>query len=918
MAGTGHAYEIANIDSVREYLSQTCDRLPDGLAKDWFFSKIVLKNITRPQFTIKLSPSMPEESLPAMRPKERPFLLKKLKTGGDVRVFSREALSRSGLDLSHAADWLGSLDQKDPVLKKLHRMDPISVLARADDWSAALSSAGDTHEGTKEAVLKTNNGRTWFLLKDDDALLHEGARMNHCVGNKDYRQLNSNNSVRIYSLRSPAGKPIVTAEFVLGSQTFRQLQRYGNRPIGFVDRRDLCELANFMADVAPSRSMEFAGLCKDVTGKWRPFEDFAQNISAFDFSALVSAEMAGSKLFLTSPRNPEASMAVFTSPHPLWWEHQDPARAEKDRIQVQPNVDETQITHIDEQRHLANFINTVNLSGFEIPAHTGVFEFGEPNPWPFFNEGGKLVPSVDTLDEIVTDDVSYLNFRETYFLQAPGNKARTLATAKVDRKRNKYVSSDTIRRGLAEYVVELKKEIDPTPATLRRVVRFLNALTNHQGLRYVKFDSSDVGSDRKIRNIPDMGFVYVPDHTISERIEDGSGVWRRTPWSTSLSMKSQYSKSNETEMLRAEFTPCNADKSEREIHWISHVLPTADAVDLFCDELNRQNAVPGASLFKNSGLKHWTGPRPVFARGKWHRYTDFDGYFKKLKGKAKTLRLKPIDAEVALDVIARSPHPLTKEASELLKSALVAWGLKVKVRGKEAASFYAGYSLSSPYGRAHMLMLFYGQGHLTEKEEKAVRRVGEACISFQFRRAGRSRYSFDGEAQTRDLFKGLFNILSDKMVIRYARRVHHDNAFTFFKQRFGNRELDPAWIERLKNVDTQTHARHLKNSAVETIGDLGFVAGDPDVKIAKDWFDLFQIVVDMKLIDSYSFQRGAENFLKILSERAETDSQWRDLYERRSIIEEALKEKARRAEERHKDFMARFRNSSENSNAEAA
>ncbi|MTH95469.1 PcfJ domain-containing protein [Roseibium sp. RKSG952] len=914
MAGTGHAYEIANIDSVHEYLTETCERLPEGPAKDWFLSRIVLKNITAPLFTIRLSPNTPTNAFPAMRPEEKPYLLKKIKEGRDVRLFSRQALANSGLDLSHAADWLASLDAEDPVLNKLQRMDPMTVLARADDWMADLNGDSETREGDIETVLKTRNGRTWVRLKDNNALRHEGARMNHCVGNKGYQECNASGACRIYSLRSPTGKPIVTAEYLPTRQTFRQVMRYGNRPIGHIDRRDLCDLADLIGDIAPSKTMEYAGLCLDAEGKWRAIEDFAETIMFLDFPALVRVELFQSKLFLLSPRNTGATMAVFYSLTPSWWKEEDPTRPIKDRISVNMNVDGTQINHIDEQRQLADFVNALNAAGFNVSTPSFHY-FGDTDLRPFTNRESKLVPMVDTFDVITGNEIDYLRHENTYFLQAPGNKARTLATARPDCSEGLSAETETLRLKYTDHNVRLKKDIDPTPSTLRRLARFMNSLRSDAGLLFVKLDSEH---SKKVCNVPGLGFVYVPDYTVTEKTEDGSGIWYRTPWSSALAMESRLSKKGKINMLSVNFDSHDDTANERTIRGISIMLATSDAVDLFCEELNARKAIPSMKFYKNMSLEHWLSPKPIYVRGKWSRFQGVDWYLKLMKGKARTLRLKPLDAEAALYALSNQPHPLREGQSELLKSALLCWASKVNIRGPQAETFPYSNCLFEAYGRVLALIPFYERGDLTEKETKAVKRIAEACVGYQFRRGSRSRHPLEDEERTRILFRAFFDLLSDKLIIRYARRLHRANSFNFFKEQYRDKQLDPVWIDRLKSAVGHVHERHLKNSAVSTIWDLGYVIGTPSPKTVESWLELFGIVIDMKLADSYFFQRGAERILEFLSEKSETSDEWRNLNDRRGFIEEALREKARRAEERQREFTAKFRNSRASAEAKTA
>lgn len=898
MAGTGHPYEILNIDEVLTALSRACEDLPDGPAKDWFSSKIVLKHVTGPTFTIKLAKDSPKGWLSQAREDEKPFITKKLRNGGDVRFFSLELLTRSGLNLRHSADWLATLADEDPVLTKLSRMDPITVQARADEAIAFDFNPADLEEGEISHVLTTATGRKWFELKDSKALRYEGGRMDHCVGKFDYPKSLEDGLIRIFSLRTESGKPLVTAEYVKEQNIFRQILRASNQPIGFIERRDLCELLNSIGNINRYYTMEIAGLNTDDDGNWRLVEDSANPVNIEGYPALSLEEQRDRKLFLLSQKSPDTTIAIISPRHAgwrideltkEWWE--DP-----ENKNVIVTHDEAQIGHIDDQRYLAGFLNTLIDKGMNPLDKTHGERFGS-----IVRVEGRFIPIVDTLEPRSGLGIDYLKksgVDERYLLSATGNKARIIATGK--RKnlagwhRDRLWDDYDTRPRSHTLSIKPSEDITITPAVMRRIAKFMNAVCCDPDISNAELSSEDSKTRSSIGWCQEFGHVYVPDYTTVETLACGSGEVHRTPWSVSFKVNTDDAKGHC--VVSGDFSP------NKDLRSTYAFKPPAHALELLCNELNARNAKPSPVYFRRALHEHSGMANIVYVRDKWQPFESVERYLKTLKGRRRTLKLDIADAECALAALGNQPHPLKEQEVELQTAAILTWASKVKFTGPNSENFLLKDILRpkyTPADRIDYLALKLRQGAFNEKELKAVKRLAEGYIKRLLKLWGRKRYNWDYDQPLRDAFTDFFDILSPALVTRCAKKLYWDQTICFFKRRLGYRNPVPIWIDRMKNMSTHPHRDILRASALRTIYELWPASPDELEPVQyENWITLFRIVIENDAHDSYHFERGAGHFIECLKTRAENEGDWKDRLQAAKFIADALDERLRLEEER--------------------
>lgn len=899
MAGTGHPYEILNIDEVLTALSRACEDLPDGPAKKWFSSKIVLKHVTGPTFTVKLAKDSPKGWLSQARENEKPFITKKLREGGDIRFFSLELLTRSGVNLRHSADWLATLADDDPVLKKLTRMDPITVQARADEAIAFNFNPADLEEGEISHVLTTVTGRKWFELKDEKALIYEGARMDHCVGKFNYPKSLKQGLIRIYSLRTESGKPLVTAEYVKDQNTFRQILRASNQPIGFIERRDLCELLNNVGNINRCDSLDIAGLDTDEDGNWRLIEDTACPVNIAGYPALSLEEQRDRKLFLLSAKNPDTTIAIISPRHAgwriekltgEWWE--DPKNKK-----VIVTHDDAQIGHIDDQRYLAGFLNALVDKGMN-PLNKAYYNrFGD-----ITSVEGRFIPFMDTLETRSACDIDYLKqsdgIGEQYLLPATGNKARIIATGTLKPLTGWHLDRayDDVgcRPKSSTLSIKPSEDITITPAVMRRIAKFMNAVCCEPDISNAEFNSDDSRVRSSIRWAQEYGYVYAPDYTAIETLVCGSGEVHRTPWSVSFKIDIEDKKRFCT--VSGDFTP------QKELSHTYAFNPPAHALKLLCEELNERNTKPSPVYFRRALQEHSTMANIVYVRDKWQPFESVEQYLKTLKGRRKTLKLDIADAECALAALGNQPHPLKKQETELQTAAVLTWAAKAKLTGPNAEAFLLNDILRSKFTPVDRIKFLAGklhQGAFDEKELKAVKRVAEGYIKYLLKLWGRKQFNFEYDQPLRDAFTDFFDILSPAIVTRCTKKLYHDWAICFFKRRHGNRAPIPIWIDRLKNMSTHPHKDILRGSALRTVYEL-WLSNPEELEPGhyENWIALFRIIVENNIYDNYHFERGARDFIECLEARAEKEDNWKDRLEAAKFIADALEERFRLEEER--------------------
>lgn len=302
MAGTGHAYEIANMCHVRDLVSSLQSHCRTDEARAWFATPRFLRYLTSEEFTIPLDLGSREMVRDSCDPGELDPLLRKLASHGAVRFFLRPKLGRAEADLENVAHWASTLAGREA--SKLRRMAVADAMAYARDWVRAVAKEGSGLAGTVECALSFVDGKMWMRLLDETALRAEGNSMSHCVGNSHYAgRLGHGGS--FYSLRA-GGRSKVTAYFREdrnGHPVLAEVRGKGNSVIGHEDLGRLCGLMDCVG-ARPSEVAAMAGVIHTDEG-WKRITEVWKQKKILGFKAVVE----GRDAVVMSPMKPDLPLA---------------------------------------------------------------------------------------------------------------------------------------------------------------------------------------------------------------------------------------------------------------------------------------------------------------------------------------------------------------------------------------------------------------------------------------------------------------------------------------------------------------------------------------------------------------------------------------------------------------------------------
>ncbi len=316
MAGTGHLYEILNVEAVHEVLAAHIEVISYSEGRAWFSSPTVLRFMTSSRFVTSVSSEVLQEMIPeaALSEPERAMLLRKAGEGGDIRIFVKPFFANLGPDLAHLADWVNALPDTDPLLvPKLRRVNFDAALRMSEHWSRAAARRRLSPEavtlGDIEIICDSLGGRVWAELKDNDALVVEGYQMQHCVGSYGSRL---RSGTRIFSLRDHTAQPLVTVdvsshpydpECLLAGQIRSRL----NARLPAYLRDDVALLLNHLG-VKQERAFETAasGLVLNDNGQWANLIACSEHVEIEGLPGLA----VDNEVHVLSPFNPDRTIAL--------------------------------------------------------------------------------------------------------------------------------------------------------------------------------------------------------------------------------------------------------------------------------------------------------------------------------------------------------------------------------------------------------------------------------------------------------------------------------------------------------------------------------------------------------------------------------------------------------------------------------
>lgn len=317
MAGTGHEYEIANIADVKasiDALIATAQADPAAVA--WLSGRSFLRYATSAPFVFKAKKCLYMPFLDDVSEAERAFILRKLKDGGDVRIFASAEFRRAGPDVDHILDWMAHLKETRPSdHAKIPRMAADDLIRKVAGWIRPKSRKTKLPEGLLSHVLDTGDGYTWVELMDRAALLAEGDAMNHCVDKPSYIHELEMGRNRILSMRDSEGRRLLTMELRGGDDRhaplyIRQIQAFGNQtpPEGAV--RSICDILNHLSVTPAHSNQERRAKIAHVAGQgWQSIYKTWKRIEHAGLECITDGE----DLVFMSPVQPGKPLVNVTS-----------------------------------------------------------------------------------------------------------------------------------------------------------------------------------------------------------------------------------------------------------------------------------------------------------------------------------------------------------------------------------------------------------------------------------------------------------------------------------------------------------------------------------------------------------------------------------------------------------------------------
>jgi len=773
MAGTGHSYEIGNVSSVRKTVERLADGFPEGPGKDWLRSRKVLRYLTSPRFTFSVERSDPEDAAALFDEDGREFLVAKLKSGVEVRLFSPEVYSMiqaSDGGLAHVADWIMWLSVNDPKLyAKLPRITVEQAQERAsEDWAGTKGAPAPLSRGREETVVATPAGRTWVELLDGTALRAEGSVMSHCVAS--YESVLGQR--RIMSLRDRAGRSIVTVEFrcEAGKPTLWQASAFANTPVPA--HAQLC-LAHLMEHLGAEGAAvaAAAGITRDHSGAWRRIVDVWNRETWMGMTGVS----LGQDLVLMSPRDPSRTLLKVRFASVDWREQDAPVGF--------VSALEHRHFHIDEQRAFAAVLNAVNddaLSSYG-PAMAYV--------------DGKAIPQRDTMERreiggvacLVekgmvgrgNDGLSLISTRqagEIIHVVHSRDSARTLLRIEWDHERFRGV--------LAVHPMDAARW---SPGEARRCMAVMTAMK--APFFSASRDTEDARAIQKryqpVRSMDGRWYSFLEEAQSLPALTGCPGVWRHTRDRAELSAN----KFGNVVIQK------NAD--DKVVH-IYALLASAEMAAEVAAFLNDMDWKPGRRI---TGSWSPEGERsPVYyLLGRWRAAVDVEGFIREATGGKRMRRIRRMEEIEAESVFAVLPEEGGDgDADYLLASAVDAWSrIAVRKGGSDLPlSPLPGHSYSG--GRLRWSMTYEGRlaaakrlwPLLSEATHKRIERIAAASMRGLLK-GWRKQYFHPHVEPAAKLLESFPYAFSDALFQRALKKVLAERRIPIAK---GAAAPHPAWF----------------------------------------------------------------------------------------------------------------------------
>lgn len=631
MAGTGHAYEIANLDEFNQFLANNTriDTSDSSYLLEWLQSKKTRKYLTSERFTRAVSSV--EEIENFANPLEVKYLLEKYEGGIEVRCFSSSLIEVHGIDIRHALDWMQWLEHADTrMFSKLQRLSVDQVLVKSKEWLkyGALESAS---RGATAVEMMTTNGRSWLRLMDGDALSSEGFAMKHCVWAPQYEDELRMDKSRFYSLRE-GQRPIVTIQLDTISNSVVQAHGYANSPVPFSCHQCLADLLNHLR-VSPTQSLP-GSLGVDFTddGEWKKIIDVWKPVDWEGFKAFSKGDV----MILMSSRYPGLSLGRV---------HLFNRRGTNNAIKGTFIIDQGRHFHIEEQREIAKLLTY--LGGDHYLKDVKLIRNSEGVLIPFYDSLERQnVNGVTCLFETIDGFLTHQKSKRVYIPHSRDD-ARILVTI------DKY-GSYTEQKTIFNFIERWNKT---------EAYRVFNALTELN----VQF----LTNNEELKNIQNKFYpVYVQgsgwelfgiEALKIEGFTDNSFHWKETDYLATL----------DSGHGRIKIHLNSSEVTSIDTFWVSH-----NAFREAAAFLNQRGFSPssdykvrgdqlckgGQDKFRFNGLFHF--------RGEWHAPSSYEEMINILKSKSKGARLyklNPNESETVITTLSAENYDADPVLAEALK-----------------------------------------------------------------------------------------------------------------------------------------------------------------------------------------------------------------------------------------------------------
>lgn len=367
--GTGHNYEILNIDEVLFLIKKFEDKISLKEGKNWINSRIFLKFLTQEKFTIKnnkfsIIKLNNQVNNNLFLEHENNNIIQTKDNEKEFRFFESELLDNTFIDIEHIVDWFNYIENNiynsnvnvknycNKIIKKLYKMNFDIVLKYANSWLEKITKNNFGSFGKIKNVLDIDENYSWFELFDSVALDKEGSIMKHCVGSYDLAQSNLNgHNVRIFSLKDKYYKSYVTIE--VRNNIVIQVKGFANSSPLFFRNYILIFLNYFSFENENSYQQDLKNIGLSFSNNsWFLIEKVFEKIDKFDFPAYGQEKT----IYIFSNTDENNLILKATSPVLDWWKIEN--RKIYNDVFLAFN---TKTKDIQEQKEIISIVNKLSL-----------------------------------------------------------------------------------------------------------------------------------------------------------------------------------------------------------------------------------------------------------------------------------------------------------------------------------------------------------------------------------------------------------------------------------------------------------------------------------------------------------------------------------------------------------------------------